>query len=118
MAAWLTAVVVGGDEKWSELGYIWKELLTGFTDGLNVGWEKKKRIKMDFQVFPSAVGRMEAPFTERTRRAGEAGERFGIGAGRKSRVKPSDAKEAVTSTTLECRQEVWAGHRNWEVMST
>lgn len=41
-----------GDEKWSEFGYILKEQLTGFTDGLNMGCERKKRIKMDFKVFP------------------------------------------------------------------
>lgn len=36
-----------GGEKWSDLGYILKVELTEFPKGLDVGYERKRRVKSD-----------------------------------------------------------------------
>ena len=41
----------GNDEKWSGSGYIFKVEPTGFAGRLDVGYERKKEVKNDFEVF-------------------------------------------------------------------
>lgn len=44
--------------------YILKNMPLKFTDGWNVGGERKRRVKDDSMILSWATGRMEVPFTE------------------------------------------------------
>lgn len=56
-----------GYVKWFIFGIILKLELVRFIDGLDVGWERKRRVEDDFKVLFWGFGGMKLLFIERIR---------------------------------------------------